>query len=80
MRNDRTEIVFQRPSLTPLEQARAFAVVLPDAANGIETIAGLYARDLYSPHPITTEEASDARSVLVGAATCALAEVVARRK
>ena len=54
--------VIQRPSLTPLEQARAFATVVPDAAAGIETIAGLYARDLYSRHPITTDEASDAQA------------------
>lgn len=51
----------QHPSLTPLEQAAAFAHAIPDAAEGIDSIAQLYAEDTYSPHQISPEEASDAQ-------------------
>ncbi len=48
-----------RPSLTPLEQAGAFAAILPEGAGDLDAIAALYTRDLYSPHTITPDEASD---------------------
>ena len=35
----------QHPSLTPLEQAAIFAHAVPDAADGIDSIAQLYAQD-----------------------------------
>ncbi len=51
----------QHPSLTPLEQAAVFASAVPEAADGIDSIAKLYTQDTYSPHEISTEEASEAQ-------------------
>ncbi len=51
----------QHPSLTPFEQAAAFASAVPEAAEGIDSIARLYTQDTYSPHEISTEDASEAQ-------------------
>ena len=51
----------EHPSQTPYEQANQFAHLVPEATIGISAIADLYARDLYSPHNITTDEASNAQ-------------------
>jgi len=51
----------QHQSLTPLEQAAVFASAVPAAADGIDSIVKLYTQDTYSPHEISTEEASEAQ-------------------
>lgn len=48
-----------QPSQTPLEQAQAFGALIPEGAGDLDAIAALYTRDLYSPHLITPDEASD---------------------
>lgn len=50
-----------QPSQTPLEQAGAFGQLVPEGTSDLGTLATLYTRDLYSPHPITPDEASDAQ-------------------
>jgi len=49
------------PSQTPLERAGALAGAVPQAASGAAALADLYTRDLFSPHPITLDDASQAQ-------------------
>lgn len=49
------------PSQTALEQAAAFGRVIPDIASEVSLLAGLYTRDRFSPHPLTSTEAGQAQ-------------------
>ncbi len=46
----------ERPSLTPLEQAAAFAHAMPEVSDEVHLMARMYARDQYSPHPLDSED------------------------
>ena len=52
--------VTERPSLTPLEQAAAFAQVLPDVSDDVMQLARLYAQDQYSPHALAPDDLGEA--------------------
>ena len=52
--------VAERPSLTPLEQASAFAQMLPDASDDVMKLARLYAQDQYSPHALAPDDLGEA--------------------
>ncbi len=51
----------QDPSKTPFEQAALFANAVPEAASDIDYIVDIYARDLYSPYELSTDDASNAQ-------------------
>jgi len=46
----------QSASLTPQEQAAAFARVLPQVSDDVIALSQLYARDKYSPHPLQSDD------------------------
>ena len=49
------------PSLTPREQATAFAQALPQVSDDVSILAQLYARGKYSQHPLQEDELSEAQ-------------------
>ncbi len=53
----------EQASLTPMEQAAAFARTLPHVSQDVTTLAQLYARDQYSPHPLQADDLNDAQFV-----------------
>ena len=48
--------VTMRSSLTPLEQAEAFARAVPDTADDVLLLAKLYAREQYSPYALAADD------------------------
>ena len=46
----------ERPSLTPMEQAAAFARAMPEVSDDVNLMARMYARDKYSPHPLQPDD------------------------
>ncbi len=52
--------VTERPSLTPMEQALAFAQMLPDVSDDVMQLARLYAQDQYSPHALEPDDLGEA--------------------
>ncbi len=53
----------EQASLTPMEQAAAFARTLPHVSQDVTILAQLYARDQYSPHPLQADDLDDAQFV-----------------
>ena len=51
----------ERPSLTPMEQAAAFARAIPDVSEDVHLLANLYAQDKYSPHPLHSDDLNTAQ-------------------
>jgi len=53
----------EQASLTPMEQAAAFAHTLPHVSQDVMALAQLYARDQYSLHPLQSDDLHDAQFV-----------------
>jgi transglutaminase-like putative cysteine protease len=52
----------EHASLTPLEQAEAFARTLPQTSDEVAALARLYARDQYSPRALHPDDLTEAQS------------------